>query len=236
MLLFVFMSVAFQSAFAAMGKWDNEFSFSTYLEENHQFRLYWNLLEDDIIEFGIEANTTGWIAIGLSPTGGMPYSDIMLGWVDDDDGTVTLQDRYVEGSNGRPSLDDESNLVLIEGEQEDGITRIRFQRTKTVDCDDTSGHDRAVDQGTSRVIYAYNHNDGDANDSDSIQYHGASQRGSQSVDLWYGQSAQVELEDDVDYFGSYKKHNIFHLFSINTVSKMNASDQFRSENVKLVDG
>ena len=212
MLLFVFMSIAIQSVFAAMGKWDDEFSFSTYLEQNHQFRLYWNLLENDIIEFGIEANTTGWIAIGLSPTGGMPYSDIMLGWVDDNDGTVTLQDRYVEGSDGRPSLDDESNLVLIEGEQKDGITRIKFQRTKTLDCDDTSAHDRAVDQGTSRVIYAYNHHDGDENDPDSIQYHGASQRGSQSVDLWYGQSVEFELEDDVDYFGLYKTCKEFHLF------------------------
>jgi hypothetical protein len=183
-----------------MGKWDDEFTFSTYLEEDHQFRLYWNLLDDDVIEFGMEANSTGWIAIGLSENGGMKYSDIMLGWVSDEDGSVTLQDRYVEGTNSRPLVDEESNLVLIEGEQENGITRIRFQRTKSVDCGDTSGHDRAVAQGTSRVIYAYNHNDGDEDDADSIDYHGANQRGSQSVDLWYGQGTEVELEDDVAYF------------------------------------
>ena len=50
----------------------------------------------------------------------------MLGWVDDDDGTVTLQDRYIGDSEGRPSLDDEDHLTLIEGEQVDGITRIRY--------------------------------------------------------------------------------------------------------------
>ena len=119
--------------------------------------------------------------------------------VDDDDGTVTLQDRYTDDSMNRPSLDDMDHLTLIEGEQEDGITRIRFQRTRSVDCDDSSGHDLAVSQGTSRVIYAWNDQDGDADDADSIRYHGTTQRGSQSVNLWYGESGEVELEDDVDF-------------------------------------
>jgi len=183
-----------------MGSWDDDFEFATYLEENHQFRVYWDHLNDDVIEIGMEANTTGWIAIGLSPNGGMENSDIMIGWVDDDDGSVTLQDRYTGDSMTRPSLDDEDHLTLIEGEQKDGITRIRFQRTRTLDCDDASGHDMAVTQGTSRVIYAWNDNDGDEDNANSIDYHGANQRGAQSVNLWYGEGDVVELEDDVDFF------------------------------------
>ena len=66
---------------AQMGKWDDHFTFSTFLEENHQFRLYWSHLDDDIIDIGIEANCTGWIAVGLSPNGGMEHSDIMIGCV-----------------------------------------------------------------------------------------------------------------------------------------------------------
>ena len=182
-----------------MGQWNDDFSFSTYLEENHQFRLYWTHLDDDVIDIGIEANTTGWIAIGISPNGGMENSDIMLGWIDDEDGTAILQDRYTDDSMDRPSLDDDDHLTLIEGEQEDGITRIRFQRTRSLDCDDTSGHDLAISHGTSRVIYAWNDQDGDAANADSIQYHGATQRGSQSVNLWYGESGEVELEDDVEF-------------------------------------
>ena len=120
--------------------------------------------------------------------------------VDDVDGTVILQDRYTEDSQSAPILDEEDNLTLIEGEQEDGITRIRFQRTRSLDCNDTSGHDMAVTQGTSRVIYAWNHNDGDISDPNSIQYHGATQRGTQSVNLWYGEGKAVELEDDVAFF------------------------------------
>ena len=186
--------------FSEMGHWDDDFSFSTYLEENHQFRLYWSLLDDDVIEIGIEANTTGWLAFGLSPNGGMENADIMIGWVNDDDGTVTLQDRYTGDAQATPSLDDEDHLTLIEGEQEDGITRIRFLRTKTLDCDDTSDHDMAITQGTSRVIYAWNDEDGDEDDEDSINYHGTRQRGSQSVNMWYGEGTSVELEDDVDSF------------------------------------
>ena len=182
-----------------MGKWNDDFEFSSYLQENHQFRLYWNHLDDDVIDIGIEVNSTGWIAIGLSPNGGMEYSDIMLGWVNDNDGSVTLQDRYTGDSQSTPLIDDQNNLELIEGEQEDGITRIRFQRTKTLDCDDPSDHDLAVSQGTSRVIYAWHDEDGDENDEYSINYHGASQRGTQSVNLWYGDGFEVELEDDVDY-------------------------------------
>ena len=129
----------------------------------------------------------------------MENSDIAIGWVDDADGTVTLQDRYTGDSMTTPSLDDEDHLTLIEGEQVDGITRVRFQRTKTLDCDDTSGHDLAVSQGTSRVIYAWNDEDGDTDDEDSVNYHGTAQRGSQSLNMWYGEGSTVELEDDVEY-------------------------------------
>jgi len=182
-----------------MGHWDDAFEFATDLQEDRQFKLYWSHLDDDIIDIGMECNTTGWIAIGLSPNGGMENSDIMMGWVDDDDGSVTLQDRYTGDSMDRPSLDDTDDLTLIEGEQSDGITRIRFQRTRTVDCDDTSGHDLSVSQGTSRVIFAWNDDDGDADEADSIHYHGANRRGTKSVNLWYGEGDTVDLEDDVDF-------------------------------------
>ena len=192
-LLFVFIKLVSTE----MGEWDDNFMFSTFLEENHQFKLYWSHSDSDVIDIGIEVNSTGWIAVGLSPNGGMEHSDIMIGWVDDLDGTVILQDRYTGDSQSTPILDEEDNLTLIEGEQEDGITRIRFQRTRSLDCNDSSGHDMAVVQGTSRVIYAWNHND---DDPYSIAYHGTTQRGSQSVNLWYGEATTVELEDDAEYF------------------------------------
>ena len=186
-----------------MQKWDNEFDYSTFMEENHKYRLYWTNLPNDRIEIGIEAETTGWLAFGLSPNGGMEHSDIMIGWVDDNDGTVHLQDRHTgDTREDGPILDEVDNLELIGGEQENGITRIRFRRDKcTTDLEDDSG----VVEGTSRIIYAFHQSDPTTELFDysgnpgSIEYHGTN-RGSQSVNLYHGQDAVVQLEDDVESF------------------------------------
>ena len=48
--------------------WKNEFDYYTYLDEDELFRLYWNNLGNDIVEFGMEAQANGWIAIGMLPS------------------------------------------------------------------------------------------------------------------------------------------------------------------------
>ena len=186
-----------------MEKWNNDFDYSTFLEENHKYRRYWTNLPDGKIEIGIEAETTGWLAFGLSPNGGMEHSDIMIGWVDDNDGTVHLQDRHTTDTRDEgPILDSINNLELIGGEQEGGITRIRFRRDKcTTDLEDDNG----VVEGTSRVIYAFHQSDPTeelfdySKKSGAIEYHGTN-RGSQSVNLHHGQDLVVPLEDDVENF------------------------------------
>ena len=133
----------------------------------------------------------------------MENSDIMIGWVDDNDGVVHLQDRHTTDTRDEgPILDSVNNLELIGGEQEDGITRIRFKRDKcTTDLEDDNG----VVEGTSRVIYAFHQSDPTmelfdySKNPGSIEYHGMN-RGSQSVNLYHGQDAVVELEDDLESF------------------------------------
>ena len=126
--------------------WEDEFDYATYLDEDEQFRLYWTNLDDDIVDFGIEANATGWIALGVSPNGQMPNSDIAFGWVDDTNGDVYLEDRYTEGRS-TPLYDDKQNLTLISGEEMNGWTRIRFERPM-FSCDDDQ--DLSLSIGTSR--------------------------------------------------------------------------------------
>ena len=75
----------------------------------------------------------------------MPNSDIMFGWVDND-GMVYLQDRYTQDTRTYPLLDINQSLTLIDGEEIDGMTRIRFTRPKYT-CDD---EDLALSQGTTR--------------------------------------------------------------------------------------
>ena len=74
----------------------------------------------------------------------MPGSDIAMGWIDND-GNTYLQDRYTEGRTV-PLLDPHQNLTLIESEEVDGMTRIRFTRSKYT-C---NTNDIQLSQGTTR--------------------------------------------------------------------------------------
>ena len=77
----------------------------------------------------------------------MPNSDIAIGWVDDD-GNAYIQDRYTNARSA-PLYDNQQNLTLIEGEEADGMTRLRFTRPKySCDPDDLS-----LSQGTTRYRY-----------------------------------------------------------------------------------
>ena len=122
------------------------------LTEDQLFKLYWTTDIDDAentIEFGIEANATGWIALGISPRGTMPNSDIAIGWVEN--GEVFLQDRYTEGRSA-PLYDDQQDLELIEGEEVGGRARIRFRRTKYLCSNSSEGHDLSLGHGTTRYV------------------------------------------------------------------------------------
>ncbi|CAF1151739.1 unnamed protein product, partial [Adineta steineri] len=53
--------------------------------------LWWTVNEtNQTIFFELHVNTTGWIALGISPAGGMTGADIGVGWVDQS-GKVTFQ-------------------------------------------------------------------------------------------------------------------------------------------------
>ena len=52
-----------------------------------QYELYWKFdLAVKNIQFAVRVNTTGWVGFGLSPNGGMPNSDVVIGWVDSSTG------------------------------------------------------------------------------------------------------------------------------------------------------
>ena len=58
--------------------------------------LHWNVdMENELITFGVNASTTGWVGFGISPTGQMPGSDVVIAWVDSS-GQV-----FFQVSNGR---------------------------------------------------------------------------------------------------------------------------------------
>lgn len=51
--------------------------------------LSWKVMDgEDDIEFLVEAATRGYVGVGFSPGGGMAKADIILSWVNDDDGQI----------------------------------------------------------------------------------------------------------------------------------------------------
>ena len=58
------------------------YQFSRQLHD--RYTLYWTYDPTaEEVSFAVSVQTTGWIGFGLSPTGQMPGSDVVIGWVDD---------------------------------------------------------------------------------------------------------------------------------------------------------
>ena len=62
---------------------DLKYPFSNYLDDT--FKLYWDFdMKQQKIDFAVNVSTNGWIGFGISPTGRMLQSDIVVGWVNSD--------------------------------------------------------------------------------------------------------------------------------------------------------
>ena len=60
------------------------------------YELYWTFDNvEKTISFAVRVQTTGWIGFGLSPNGGMPGSDVVIGWVKDDEGFLHVRNVYI---------------------------------------------------------------------------------------------------------------------------------------------
>jgi len=46
------------------------------------YTLHWNFSETEkIVKFAVNVSTNGWVGFGISPTGGMVKSDVIIGWI-----------------------------------------------------------------------------------------------------------------------------------------------------------
>ena len=53
--------------------------------EGEVYTLYWGFdVKAETIRFAVNVRTSGWVGLGLSPTGGMPNSDVVIGWVNNE--------------------------------------------------------------------------------------------------------------------------------------------------------
>jgi len=78
------------------------------------FIMHWSL-NSTAVQIGLEGNG-GWIAIGLSPDGLMPQSDIVMGYWNNVTAAPLLGD-YKSISNSQPGFDTIQNWVLVAGKK-----------------------------------------------------------------------------------------------------------------------
>ena len=72
------------SVAAAAHNLQDKYPFSAVLfnQEEQYYELHWNFTRaTETIYFAVNVSTTGWVGFGLSPTGAMVGSDVVIGWV-----------------------------------------------------------------------------------------------------------------------------------------------------------
>ena len=64
------------------------FSRVLYDAEGQYYGFHWNFdIATKTIHFAVNVSTVGWVGFGVSPTGQMPGSDVVIGWVADNGNT-----------------------------------------------------------------------------------------------------------------------------------------------------
>lgn len=142
------------------------------LKEPDIYYLFWTYNDTDIL-METHVKTTGWAAFGISPTGGMDNSDVVVSWLKTD-GTYHFTDRHIRGR--KVIVDQTQNWFPISVFQKDGYLVTKFSRKIRI-CDE-SNEDLDIPTGTPKTIFAF----GTILIDDDIGYHGMN-RGIKSVPL-----------------------------------------------------
>lgn len=150
----------------------------------HGVSLWWSVSEQSgSISLAVRAPTTGWVGVGVSPTGGMEGADIAVGWVSG--GVVSMDDRYATAQQ-RPEVDSVQHLSDVSGWDNGTHTLLRWTRPLS-GCNE---QDVDIRRGTTRVIYAYG--DSEPSEPALLQQHVA--HGTASIVL-RGERAEPTLSD-----------------------------------------
>jgi hypothetical protein len=189
-VLFVSITFTFQNVVSM----DN-FPVASQYYVNHRvlipdvYQIFWNTTEENI-KFEVHAKTPGYAAFGISPNGGMPFSDIVAFWVEST-GTFNFTDRYI----------DQTSTVYIDKKKDwheksvtrDGQYLIAVFERKIKICDNSDalkGEDNQITEGVNHVIYSF----GDVVNGD-ISYHGPNQRGTKVLQLIGKQMETVQINE-----------------------------------------
>ena len=133
------------------------------LVEPDIYHLFWNYSSSDVT-FEVHVKHNGWVAFGISPTGGMANSDVIAAWLKPD-GSYNFTDRHIT-EDLKVLVDKEQNWTPLYAARINEYIVLKFSRKLKL-CD-SSNEDLDIDVGTPHIIYAWGSNfvAGD------ISYHG----------------------------------------------------------------
>lgn len=138
------------------------------------YKLFWSFTDTEFIG-EVHVRTKGWLSFGLSPNGAMSGSDVIVAWVNDDDGSTNFTDRHIVGR--QVLVDAKQDWTLLSSKQSANFTVIKFKRPiKLCDSDDMT-----IEQGSPYVIYAFGQTDPPR--GGDVGYHGSTNRGTRAINL-----------------------------------------------------
>ena len=117
------------------------------------YRLYW-VSTEATIRVAIEADTSGWVAVGFQPGKRMKDADIVLGMVSD--GETIVIDSHSTGDFGPHGADSDlggtDDLLGYGARESDGVTVVEFERALNTG----DAYDVALQSGVATgIIWAY---------------------------------------------------------------------------------
>ena len=191
------------------------------------FYLKWSINPTEkLIRFELDVKTSGWVGIGISPTGKMLDADIYLGYVKKD-GTVELSDRIGIGHK-LPVLDSTlggtNDVVDVTGSIQNGRTSISFTR-KLVTGDE---YDLDINVGVAyNLIFAFR-SEGNPETEGTYNYH--TRRFSKQIILYPIPSQSSALLGLTDKYLIYDKGNHIIKQENTGTSNPNISDKISNIN------
>lgn len=130
---------------------DGGYKHSVVLDTHGKYRMKWKF-DDRTVSFEVEVETTGYVGFGLSYSGGMALSDLVIGGVSD--GKPYLQDYFADPSR-KVHRDVKQSYRLEYGRENDTHTILAFSR----DLNTCDANDKEITASTVRVIWAYHSED-----------------------------------------------------------------------------
>ena len=126
------------------------FRHNRVLVEPDIYVFNWNYT-DKVITGELKVKTNGWILFGLTENDDMNGADVIVAWINDDDGQIHFSDRHIIKTD--VLIDTEQNWFLISGEKKDGYTSIVF--TREIETCDPNEEDIDIEGRLQKAVFAW---------------------------------------------------------------------------------